>query len=146
MLGIGIQILGNSVQDCTTLPDYLTPNSVLSVTITDAGASYETTPSVAFSGGGGSGAGGTVVLSGTTVGSVTVTAGGESYETAPTVSFSGGGGANATGTAVIGESTIGWAAQCETSNEQAQNAYTLLVIILIVVAAVAILSVVRMLG
>lgn len=22
MLGIGIQILGNSVQDCTTLPDY----------------------------------------------------------------------------------------------------------------------------
>ena len=22
MLGIGVQILGNSVQDCTTLPDY----------------------------------------------------------------------------------------------------------------------------
>lgn len=70
MLGIGIQILGNSVQDCTTLPDY-----------------------------------------------------------------------NSTAKAV----QTGWAAQCETNNDQTQNAYTLLVIILIVVAAVAILSVVRML-
>lgn len=72
MLGIGVQILGNSVQDCTTLPDY------------DAGQ-----PST---------------------------------------------------------NQTGWAAQCETNNTQTQNAYTLLVIILIVVAAVAILSVVRMLG
>ena len=77
MLGIGIQILGNSVQDCTTLPDY---NAT-------------------------------------------------------------GDGPNGTGTAT----QIGWAAQCETNNEQTQNAYTLLVIILIVVAAVAILAVVRML-
>ena len=70
MLGIGIQILGNSVQDCTTLPDYNT---------------------------------------------------------------------------TAGATQTGWAGQCETNNEQTQNAYTLLVIILIVVAAVAILSVVRML-
>ena len=41
---------------------------------------------------------------------------------------------------------VRWALQCETNNTQTQNAYTLLVIILIVVAAVAILSVVRMLG
>ncbi len=78
MLGIGVQILGNSVQDCTTLPDY----------------------------------NGTGDL------------------------------ANGTGEAV----QEGWALQCETNNTQTQNAYTLLVIILIVVAAVAILSVVRMLG
>ena len=70
MLGIGVQILGNSVQDCTTLPDY------------NASLATQT----------------------------------------------------------------GWALQCETNNTQTQNAYTLLVIILIVVAAVAILSVVRMLG
>ena len=78
MLGIGIQILGNSVQDCTTLPDY---NAT-------------------------------------------------------------GDEANGTGTA----NQIGWALECENTNAQTQNAYTLLVIILIVVAAVAILSVVRMLG
>jgi len=70
MLGIGVQILGNTVSDCTTLPDY---NSTAGATQT------------------------------------------------------------------------GWAGQCESNNTQVQNAYTLLVIILIVVAAVAILSVVRLL-
>ena len=78
MLGIGIQILGNSVQDCTTLPDW--------------------------------------------------------NATAP----------NQTGVTLDNQQT-GWAAQCLVNNTQTQNAYTLLVIILIVVAAVAILSVVRML-
>lgn len=73
MLGIGIQILGNSVQDCTTLPDYVAANAN--------------------------------------------TAAGQT----------------------------GWASQCFSNNDQTQNAYTLLVIILIVVAAVAILSVVRLL-
>ena len=67
MLGIGVQILGNAVQDCTGLPGYASTGST------------------------------------------------------------------------------GWALQCEDNNTQTQNAYTLLVIILIVVAAVAILSVVRML-
>ena len=82
MLGIGVQILGNSVQDCTTLPDY---NS-----------------------------------------------------TAP--------GANETATTTDENQKAGtWAKQCLTNNTSTQNAYTLLVIILIVVAAVAILSVVRML-
>ena len=76
MLGIGVQILGNSVQDCTTLPDYVAADLV--ETETDG-------------------------------------------------------------------NQTGWAGQCYTNNSQSQNAYTLLVIILIVVAAVAILSVVRML-
>jgi len=73
MLGIGVQILGNSVQDCTTLPDY-------NATLADTSAAQS-----------------------------------------------------------------GWASQCFANNDQTQNAYTLIVIILIVVAAVAILSVVRML-
>ena len=145
MLGIGIQILGNSVQDCTTLQDYGTPDFVDSVTITAAGASYESPPTVTFSGGGGSGAAGTAVLSGTTVGSVTVTDRGSGYETRPTIAFTGGGGSNAQANATLSSAQAGWAGQCETNNSQTQNAYTLLVIILIVVAAVAILSVVRML-
>jgi len=73
MLGIGVQILGNTVSDCTTLPDYDTTR--------DNAATNQT----------------------------------------------------------------GWAGQCLSNNTQVQNAYTLLVIILIVVAAVAILSVVRLL-
>ena len=81
MLGIGIQILGNSVQDCTDLPDWnaTEPNAT-------------TQPGV-----------------------------------------------------TLDNQQTGWAGQCVTNNAQTQNAYTLLVIILIIVAAVAILSVVRML-
>jgi hypothetical protein len=48
-------------------------------------------------------------------------------------------------TALPGNATSGWQGQCETNNTQAQSAYTLLIVILVVVAAVAILSVVRML-
>jgi len=73
MLGIGIQILGNSVQDCTTLPDY-------NASLADTSAAQ-----------------------------------------------------------------AGWASQCFSNNDHTQNAYTLLVTILIVVAAVAILSAVRLL-
>ena len=47
--------------------------------------------------------------------------------------------------ALPGNATSGWQHTCETGNTQIQNAYTLLIIILIVVAAVAILFVVRML-
>ena len=78
MLGIGIQILGNAVQDCSTLAGFETLNST----------------------------GGTD----------------------PPLTVS-----------------VDWALQCESNNTQTQNAYTLLVIILIVIAAVAILSVVRLL-
>ena len=39
MLGIGIQILGNSVQDCSTLPDY---NSTAGATQTGWAAQCET--------------------------------------------------------------------------------------------------------
>ena len=40
----------------------------------------------------------------------------------------------------------GWAGQCETTNDQMQNSYSLLIVVLIVLVAVAVLSVVRMLG
>lgn len=90
MLGIGVQILGNSVQDCTSLPDW-----------------NGTVPSAADRAG----------------------------------NYSAG---QAPYSATIGHQS-GWSLQCLTNNSQTQNAYTLLVIILIVVAAVAILSVVRLL-
>lgn len=78
MLAIGVQILGNAVQDCDGLPGF---------------------------------------------------------------TLSGGGSGDTNSTA----DSTGWASQCLTNNTQAQSAYTLLIVILVVVAAVAILSVVRML-
>lgn len=80
--------------------------TVASVTITNQGSGYSTPPTVAFTGGGGSGAAGTAVLgTGPDAGkvvSVTITAPGSGYTSAPTVGFSGGGGTGAAGTAVRG--------------------------------------------
>jgi len=47
--------------------------------------------------------------------------------------------------ALPGGPTTGWEGQCESANVSTQSAYALLVISLIVIAAVVILSVVRML-
>ena len=46
----------------------------------------------------------------------------------------------------VPSANIDWAQQCETGNNQTQNAFTLLFIITVVIAAVAILSVLRTLG
>lgn len=74
--------------------------SVNSVTVTAAGTGYTSTPAVSFSGGGGSGAVGTAVLTSGAVTSVTITSAGSGYTSAPVVLFSGGGGSGATGTAL----------------------------------------------
>jgi beta-lactamase regulating signal transducer with metallopeptidase domain len=47
--------------------------------------------------------------------------------------------------ATAGATQTGWALACEDQNTQTQNAYSLLMIVLIVIAAVVILSVVKML-
>ena len=83
MLAIGVQILGNAVQDCTGLP------GTADLTVNSTGG---TDPPLLTS-----------------------------------------------------ADSVGWSGQCETNNTQAQSAYTLLIVILVVVAAVAILSVVKML-
>lgn len=76
---------------------------VKSVTITNGGTTaYTTAPTVTFTGGGGTGAAGTVFL--TTdkkVGIVVLTSNGSGYTSAPTITFAGGGGAGATATAVL---------------------------------------------
>lgn len=74
---------------------------VSSVPLTAGGTGYTAAPTIAFSGGGGSGAAATAVLSPTSVATVTVGAGGTLYATAPAVLFTGGGGSGATGTATV---------------------------------------------
>lgn len=65
--------------------------AVTGVSISNGGGAYASTPSVVFSGGGGSGAAGIPVMLGGAVVGVTVTSGGSGYTGAPSVSFSGGG-------------------------------------------------------
>ena len=65
----------------------LTPTSVASVSINSGGSGY-TSPTVVFTGGGGSGAAGTAVLSGTTITGITITNGGSGYTSGVTISIS----------------------------------------------------------
>lgn len=78
-----------------------TDEGVRTVTVTDGG-SYASAPAVSFTGGTGSGATGTAVLSTTgSVFSIAVTDGGAGYTIAPTISFTNGGGTGATATATV---------------------------------------------
>ena len=74
---------------------------VTAINLTNDGAGYTSAPSVTISGGGGSGASATAVISGS-VSSLTLLSHGSGYSSAPTVSFSGGGGSGAAATAALG--------------------------------------------
>lgn len=81
------------------------PGQVISATVTAGGSGYTSTPTVAVTGGGGSGAAiEALVVSGAVV-SLIITDPGEDYTSAPTLTISGGGGSSATATATIGPQT-----------------------------------------
>ena len=73
---------------------------VSSLTLVQPGSAYSVAPTVAFTGGGGSGATATAVIVGP-VNALAVVTGGAGYTTAPTLAITGGGGTGATGTATI---------------------------------------------
>ncbi len=152
MLGIGTLILGGSGVNCETVAGY-TSGHVTTITVSAAG-NYSSAPVAALSGGGFSTA---AVISTSTgaiangfqVTGITVTSGGQGYTSAPTVSFTGGTvNTTATATAAIGADAdqTGWALQCIRNQTQSQAGYNLLIITLIVLAAVVVLTVVRMLS
>ena len=66
----------------------------LTATISNAGSGYSSAPSVTFSGGNGSGAAATAVVSGGQITGFNFTNYGSGYTSAPSVSLSGGGGSN----------------------------------------------------
>ena len=76
-------------------------NPVLTIAVTAGGTGYTSPPTVAITGGSGTGATATAMIDGGEVVAVAVTAGGANYTSAPTVSFSGGGGSGATATATL---------------------------------------------
>ena len=110
-------VLNSSVNDLDTgEPDtifvkYISGSSVTTevqgITITGQGIGYIIPPTVAITGGGGSGASGIAVLgtAGEVLG-VNVTSRGSGYTSAPTVGFSGGSGSGAGATANINTSAI----------------------------------------
>jgi len=78
-------------------------DTIRQITITAGGSSYETAPTVVFTGGGGIDAAATATVSGGIVTSIVITNAGSGYTSAPTISFTGGGGAGATATAYLND-------------------------------------------
>ncbi len=72
----------------------------------NSGSVYTSTPSVGFSGGAGTGAAATAVLTNGVLTGITITNGGSGYTSAPTIAITGGGGAGATATAIINGSGV----------------------------------------
>lgn len=68
---------------------------VQTISITSGGSGYATPPTIAITGGGGTGATATCTVLAGAVNTITVTAGGSGYTYAPTIGFSGGGGSGA---------------------------------------------------
>ena len=94
--------IGNTLKVSFADSSNFDTNSVASATVSAGGASYSSTPTVAFAApGSGVTATGTVVLSGTAVASITITNPGNGYTSAPAITFSGGGGTGAAATAVL---------------------------------------------
>jgi hypothetical protein len=83
-----------------------TSGVVGSVAVTAAGTGYTSAPTVGFSGGGGSGAAGTAVLTPSSVASITLGAAGTGYTSVPTVTLTGGGGSGAAFTAVLSGTSV----------------------------------------
>jgi hypothetical protein len=77
------------------------PAAITAINVTAGGANYTSAPQVVFSGGGGTGAAGTAVISGGVVNSVTLDSPGTGYTSAPQIALNGGGGNGATATAAF---------------------------------------------
>jgi hypothetical protein len=88
-------------QEVTEKQLYLSAaGGVKSITVGNGGTGYTTAPTVALTGGGGSGAEAVATVSAGVVTAVTITKAGRGYTSAPTVAFAGA-GTGATGTAAL---------------------------------------------
>jgi hypothetical protein len=81
-------------------PTLAPANSIGSINVSAGGTGYTSAPTVALTGGGGTGATATAVVDGGAVIGVTITNPGTGYTSTPTVTFTGGAGSGAAATAV----------------------------------------------
>ena len=79
---------------------------VTTLTLTNGGSGYTSSPTIAFPSGGGSNAAAVALLSPGAVSSVTVVNGGTNFTSTPTLTFEGGGGTGAVATAVLTSGVI----------------------------------------
>jgi len=100
----GIRYCGTMTIKNATV-DLVPSGGIGSVTLTSQGNNYSTTPTVAISGGGGSGATAVATLSGKKVSAITITNPGSGYTSPPTISISGG-TPNAAATATVSNGVI----------------------------------------
>lgn len=99
--GAAIALGARLTSDATGRVVSVTAGTVSSATVTAGGTGYTTAPTVAFTGGGGTGATATAAFAAGAVTTITITNGGSGYTSAPTVSLTGGGGTGATATAAV---------------------------------------------
>jgi hypothetical protein len=95
---------GNTAGPGGTIGGFLVPNKITGVTgitLTNQGTGYTSAPSVTITGGGGTGAAGSAMVSGGKVSGFTLTNPGTGYTSVPSVSITGGGGSGAAATALI---------------------------------------------
>lgn len=82
-------------------PTISQPGTLSAISLTSGGTGYTTAPTVALTGGGGTGAAATATVSGGVVTGFTITNPGSGYTSAPTVGLTGGAGTGAAASAVI---------------------------------------------
>ncbi|AXA66751.1 phage tail tube protein [Pseudomonas oryzihabitans] len=87
--------------DGTASPTVEAAGSLDAVSVSNGGSGYTSAPTVAITGGGGSGATATAAISNGAVTGVTITNPGSGYTSAPTIAFSGGAGTGAAATAAV---------------------------------------------
>lgn len=75
----------------SAVPGVAQVGGVFKAAVTNGGSGYTTAPTVAFTGGGGTGAAGTAIVKDGKVVGVNITAPGSGYTSTPTVEFTGGG-------------------------------------------------------
>lgn len=96
-----ITLNGGKLINSNTTTTGTVSNGIAGVRVTAGGTGYTSAPTLAFSGGGGTGATATAGFASGAVNSITTTAAGSGYTSAPTVTVTGGAGSGATATAVI---------------------------------------------
>ncbi|MBK5002945.1 tail protein [Pseudomonas sp. S31] len=84
-------------------PTVGTSGALAAISLDDGGSGYTSAPTVAITGGGGTGAAATAIISGGEVTGFNITNPGSGYTSAPTIALTGGGGSDAAASAVLGD-------------------------------------------
>jgi hypothetical protein len=103
---VQLQFSGGGTDGGAILEAVLSAGSIANVIVTNGGSAYTSAPTVALTGGGGTGATAVATITSGKVTAVAITDGGSGYTGSPTVVFSGGAGSGATGVSVLTSGTV----------------------------------------